>query len=154
MVDNALAARLAQLNQAKSLVEADASYFPQIVVGVLPVFSDPAVELRRWASDFVLLAFSSRKLPLEDKEDLALKCLEKLAKSIPTEKDVTTAKGFIQISTIIYPLVFRHMYATEALPGKTAYFIVHITLKVLCNGINCQHLRLRWLHSGTRQKRV
>lgn len=109
MTDVALSARLAQLEQARSLVEADATYFPQIVVGVLPVFDDPFVELRRWVSDFVLVALSSRKLTTEDKQDLALKCLEKLSMSTISEDDTTTAKNFIQISTIIYPLVFRHV---------------------------------------------
>ncbi|CCG81695.1 Putative uncharacterized protein [Taphrina deformans PYCC 5710] len=109
MADQALAARSAQLEQAKALVEADASYFPQIVVGVLPVFDDPFVELRRWVADFVLLAMSSRKLGTEDKQELALKCLEKLSDSTANEQDITTAKSFIQITTIIYPIVFRHV---------------------------------------------
>lgn len=109
MVEDALASRLAQLNQARTLVDHDASYFPQIVIGVLPVFTDSAVELRRWVADFVLVAFSSTKLSLEDKQDLALKCLDKLTSSIISETDPTTSKSFIQISAAVYPLLFRHV---------------------------------------------
>lgn len=111
MVDSALASRLAQLNQAKLLVESDASYFPQIVVGVLPVFTDASVDLRRWVADFALTAFSSPKLPLVDKHDLSLKVIEPLSSAIVTEKDIATCKSYAQIAAIIYPMLFRHVYA-------------------------------------------
>lgn len=109
MVDSALASRLAQLDQAKLLVESDASYFPQIVIGVLPVFTDDSIELRRWVASFVLTAFSSPKLSAQDKHDLALKVIEKMSAAVVAEQDISICKCYAQISSIIYPMLFQHV---------------------------------------------
>lgn len=109
MVDSALEARLLQLQQARALVDSDPSYFPQIVVGVLPVFHDASTELRRWVADFVQLAFTSVKLGTQEKQELAITCLDQLVNALSTEKDISTSKSFIQTSSLMYPLLFRHV---------------------------------------------
>lgn len=109
MTEDSVTIRLTQLAQAKSLVDGDPSYFPQIVIGVLPVFVDQEVRLRRWVADFVLLAFSSPLLPQTEKCDLGLKIVEQLSSSIVTEEDLVVRKCFVQVCTILYPLLFQHM---------------------------------------------
>lgn len=109
MTDDALKARLLQLQQARTLVDSDPSYFPQIVVGVLPVFHDASVELRRWVADFVQLAFTSAKLGVQEKQSLAITCLDQLISALTSETDISATKSFIQISSLIYPLLFRHV---------------------------------------------
>lgn len=108
-MDASLSSRLGQLNQAKALVETDPTYFPQIVVGVLPVFVDPEVELRRWVAEFVMLAFSSTNLDHRQKQDLAIKSIERLSHATIVETDIVALKCFIQTSTTVYPLLFQYM---------------------------------------------
>lgn len=112
MVEEALTSRINQLNQARSLVESDPSYFPQIVVGVLPVFNDAAVELRYWVAEFVASAFTSNYLSASEKENLASKCLDRLTAALAAETNIQVMKSFIQLSSALYPILFRHVYAT------------------------------------------
>ncbi|ORY81893.1 hypothetical protein BCR37DRAFT_379792 [Protomyces lactucae-debilis] len=106
---NAVASRLKQLQQAKDLVDNDPSFFTQIVVGLLPLTSDPEVVVQRWVADFLLQAFSSVQLDTEAKLDLSLKCLETLCTLMVQGRDVPTTKSVIQAATIAYPLLFRHV---------------------------------------------
>jgi symplekin len=112
----AVESRLKQLQQAKDLVDNDASFFGQIVTGLLPLTNDPEVIVRRWVADFLLQAFSSIKLDMPAKLDLALKCLETLCTLMVQQQDVPTTKSVMQASTLVYPLLFRHLYV--ALPTR------------------------------------
>lgn len=103
-------ARLAQLNQAKALVSVDTSYLPQIILGVLPVLLDPEVELRKWVSDFLLSAFSSFQVSTQEKRDLALQLVGQLSQAMQNETSTAIHKGYIQLATLIYPLIFAYVF--------------------------------------------
>jgi symplekin len=102
---------IASLNDARILALADASHYPEIVKGVLPLIGpNAAIELRRWGSDFLTETFSSPILPLKEKEKLSVMTLELFRNllELPGE-DVAVVKNVVQSVSNIYPLVYYHM---------------------------------------------
>ncbi len=104
--------QIQQLNDARKLVLGDASYYPQIVQGILPIIGpDARVELRRWGADFLAETFSSPAIPIQQKESLSLVVLETMKAMLenPSE-DVGVLKSAVQTASSVYPLVFKWMY--------------------------------------------
>lgn len=98
-----------QLNDARKLVFGDASYYPIIIGGILPIAGPGArVELRRWVADFIAETFASPTIPSQQKETLSLLVLETMKTMIenPSE-DSAVVKSVVQAAASIYPLVFR-----------------------------------------------
>ena len=151
MTTEPVEARLAQLNQAKALVQADPSYFPQIVLGVLPVLLDPELELRKWVSDFLLTAFSSLQMPAEEKQNLALQLVGKLAQAMLSEASSAVQKCYIQVATLLYPLIFSHVYVV--IPCH-AYTPERLTRRRWSLGMPSPISNKSFSHSGNLPRRV
>ena len=99
-----------QLNAARILALSDASTYPQIVLGVLPIIGPTAaLELRRWGADFLAETFASPTLEESEKQRLSLQTLHTLKDllEIPGE-DTGVIKSVVQAATSVYPLVFKH----------------------------------------------
>jgi symplekin len=103
--------QLKQLGDARKLVLGDATYYPQVVQGILPIIGRNAqVELRRWGADFLAEAFANPTLPSSQKESLALLILETLRTMIEdTQQDPAVVKSVVQTAASIYSFVFRWM---------------------------------------------
>ena len=100
-----------QLNAARNLARGDASYYPDIVRGVLPIIGAKAsLDLRRWGSEFLAETFATPTLSAEQKQQLSLGVLQTLKEylEIPDE-DTDVVKFVVQTAASVYPLVFRHM---------------------------------------------
>ncbi|KAI9824256.1 MAG: hypothetical protein M1832_002063 [Thelocarpon impressellum] len=106
-----VADQLAQLDKARKLVLGDATYYPQIVEGILPIIGANArLELRRWGADFLAETFATPALAAKQKEALALVVLETLKAMLETaDNDTDVIKGVVQAAASVYPLVFRHI---------------------------------------------
>jgi len=100
-----------QLNAARNIVLGDATYYPQIIQGILPIIGREArLELRRWGADFLSETFASPTVQLQQKETLSLIVLETLKTMIENpNEDSTVVKSIVQAASSIYPLVFRWM---------------------------------------------
>jgi len=104
--------QIAQLDQARKLVLNDATFYPQILQGILPIIGPEArVEFRRWGADFLAETFASPALPAEEKEKLSKVVLETLRVMIENpNEDPGVVKSVVQTAASIYPHVFRWMY--------------------------------------------
>ncbi len=102
---------LQQLEQARKLGLSDATYYPQIIQGILPLIGpDALVELRRWGADFLAETFASPTVPVQQKETLSLIILETLKSLIENDKEEPgVIKSVVQTAASIYPLVLRWM---------------------------------------------
>ncbi|KAJ6257719.1 hypothetical protein Dda_7507 [Drechslerella dactyloides] len=116
--DVAVKDKIAQLNQARSLVLQDSKFYPDILKGILPVIVAPSsvIELRRWGADFLAETFSSPLLTAQKKQELALTCLGPLM-TLLGELETGILKNVIQCSSSIYPLIFRYISPPECFPG-------------------------------------
>lgn len=103
--------QVAQLNAARNLVLGDAAFYPQIVIGILPLIgANSRLELRRWGADFLAETFASPALATSQKEQLAANVLQTVRDILEVpESDVAVLKSVVQTAASIYPLVFRHM---------------------------------------------
>jgi symplekin len=101
-----------QLDDARKLVLGDATHYPTIIQGILPIIGrDARVELRRWGSEFLAETFASPTLPAQQKETLSLIVLETLKTMIENpQEDTAVVKSIVQTAASIYPLVVRWMY--------------------------------------------
>ncbi len=104
--------QIKQLDDARKFVLSDATHYPQIIQGILPIIGPSArVELKRWGADFLAETFSSPMVPSQQKETLSLIVLETLKSMIENPKeDNAVVKNIVQTAASIYPLVFRWMY--------------------------------------------
>lgn len=101
-----------QLNEARKLVLSDATFYDQILQGILPIIGPSArVELRRWGADFLAETFSSPTIPSSQKETSSLVVLDTLKDMIENpHEDTAVIKSIVQTAASIYPLVVRWMY--------------------------------------------
>ncbi|KAF3909175.1 Symplekin [Orbilia brochopaga] len=108
--DVAVKDKIAQLNQARSLVLQDSKFYPDILKGILPVIVAPSsvIELRRWGAEFLAETFSSPLITGQKKQELALTCLGPLM-TLLSELETGILKNVIQCSSSIYPLIFRYI---------------------------------------------
>ena len=104
--------QIKQLGDARKLVLSDASYYPQIIQGILPIVTPTArVELRRWVSEFLAETFASPAIPSSEKETMSLVVLETLKILIENpQEDPAVVKNVVQTAASIYAHVFRWMY--------------------------------------------
>lgn len=111
-----------QLNSARDIVLRDATIYPQVVPGVLPVvgISTP-VEQRRWGADFLAETFASPVINAEDKQKMCVgsgvldtlgSYLDRKAQ-VGDEEDPAVVKSAVQCAASVYPLVFRHTMSTS-----------------------------------------
>lgn len=110
-MDPQVETQINQLNDARKLVFGDASYYPAIIGGILPIAGPGArVELRRWVADFIAETFASPTIPSQQKETLSLLVLETMKTMIENPmEDSAVIKSVVQAAASIYPLVFRWM---------------------------------------------
>ena len=103
--------QLRQLGDARKLVLGDASYYPQIITGILPIIGPNALlELRRWGADFIAETFASPNLAADKKEAMCLEVLETMQGWIGNPReDAAVVKNTVQAAASVYPLVFRWM---------------------------------------------
>lgn len=103
--------QIAQLNAARNLVLGDAAFYPQIVIGILPIIGASArLELRRWGAEFLAETFASPVLASAQKEQLAANVLQTIQEllNLP-DADTVVLRYIVQTAASLYPLVFRHM---------------------------------------------
>ncbi|KAI7009068.1 hypothetical protein KC355_g6699, partial [Hortaea werneckii] len=117
---------LAQLNQAREIVLATPSVYPQVVPGVLCVVgASAALELRRWGADFLAETFASPVLPADEKQKLSLVILDILRGYLNRkeergeEEDGQVIKSTVQCAASVYPLVFRHTVAEKGADAES-----------------------------------
>ena len=103
---------IVQLNSARGLALNDASFYKQIVPGVLPIVGiSAAIELQRWGADFIAESLASAVLASGEKQQLSLLTLQIIRDYLESPRnDETVVKSAIQAATSAYPLAFRHVY--------------------------------------------
>lgn len=108
---------LKSLSDARAIVLANATIYPQVVPNVLPVINaQNHLALRRWGADFLAETFASPVLEAGEKEKLSLVVLDTLKGWLNRrevvggdgEEDAAVIKSAVQCAASIYPLVFRH----------------------------------------------
>lgn len=106
-----LSEQLKQLDDARKLVLSDATYYPAIMQGILPIVGpSDKVELRRWGADFLAETFANPMVPPNSKETMSLIVLEVLKSMIENpNEDAAVVKNLVQASASIYPCVFKWM---------------------------------------------
>ncbi|PBP26237.1 mRNA cleavage and polyadenylation specificity factor complex subunit [Diplocarpon rosae] len=108
-MDSSIDQQIKQLGDARKLVLTDASHYPQIIQGILPIVGPGArVELRRWVADFLAETFASPSIPAHQKEHLSLLVLETLKNMIENpQEDPDVVRSAVQAAASVYPLVVR-----------------------------------------------
>ncbi|KAG4306212.1 hypothetical protein PORY_000200 [Pneumocystis oryctolagi] len=101
-------AQLSQLNTIWELVEQDASFFLQIVPGILPIATRSELPIRQWVADFLALTFTTPNLSIDNKEKLGLQCLDTLVNYVQFD-DIVLLKSIIRCCSSIYPIIFRYV---------------------------------------------
>lgn len=103
--------QIEQLDAARKLVLGDATFYPKIIEGILPIAPIGArVELRRWVSEFLAETFASPTIPAQQKEAMSLMVLDYLKSMIENpEADAAIVKSAVQTAASVYPLVVRWM---------------------------------------------
>ena len=103
---------ITQLNSARGLALNDASFYRQIVPGVLPIVGiNAAVELQRWGAEFIAESLASAALGGGEKQQLSLLTLQIIKDYLESPiNDEAVVKGAVQAATSAYPLAFRHVY--------------------------------------------
>ncbi|KAK9473043.1 uncharacterized protein V1510DRAFT_377327 [Dipodascopsis tothii] len=99
--------QIEQLNQARQLIEQDASFYPQIMRGILPIAQKPELALRAWCARFLADGFASPAIGDSEKTALAVECLDTVAALLQTD-DGRLRASLIQCAASVYALVFRH----------------------------------------------
>ncbi len=122
--------QIKQLGDARKLVLTDATHYPQIIQGILPIVAPGArVELRRWVADFLAETFASPAIPAHQKETLSLLVLETLKNMIENpQEDHAVVKSVVQTAASVYPLVFRWMYVATPSPDTCVRLDVFVPL--------------------------
>ena len=107
----AIAQQIAQLEEARKHVLADASHYSAIVPGILPIVGPPAsLEIQRWGTEFLAESFASPTLSMHTKEALGVQVLETLKEYLEDPvNDEYVVKSVIQTAACIYGLTFRHI---------------------------------------------
>lgn len=118
-MDSSVEIQIKQLGDARKLVLSDASHYPQIIQGILPIAAPGArVELRRWVADFLAETFASPSIPSQQKESLSLLMLETLKVMIESpQEDPAVVRSVVQTAASVYPLVVRWMYVCHFSPS-------------------------------------
>lgn len=103
--------QIKQLDDARKLMLSDATYYSQIIPGLLPLTNrDARIELKRWVADFLAETFASPQLPAQQKEKLALTVLDTLRSLVENpHEDPIVVESVVQTAASIYPLVLRWM---------------------------------------------
>ncbi|KAK9476608.1 hypothetical protein V1514DRAFT_369451 [Lipomyces japonicus] len=102
--------QLEQLNAAKGLVLQDATFYPRVIRGILPIARRQDPQLRLWCANFLADGFSSQEVRGSEKEALALECLDTVYIMFD-DADPKILKNLIQCAASLYPLVFKHVCA-------------------------------------------
>lgn len=103
--------QIRQLEDARKLVLGNASFYTQIIQGLLPIIGPSAqVELRRWGADFLAETFATPAIAPGQKESLSLLVMETLKLLLEdVNQDVLVLRSVIQTAASIYPLAVRWM---------------------------------------------
>ena len=103
---------IVQLNSARGLALNDASFYRQIVPGVLPIVGiNATIELQRWGADFIAESLASAALASSEKQQLSLLTLQIIKDYLESPRnDETVVRSAVQAATSAYPLAFRHVY--------------------------------------------
>jgi symplekin len=115
-----VAKTLEQLRGARKLVLGDATLYPQIIHGILPLIGpDALLELQRWGAEFLAEAFANPRLPKYDKQQLCTLVLGTIKGMLDIKgEDPGVLKSAILASASLYPLVFSQMYVSLFLLRK------------------------------------
>jgi symplekin len=109
--------QIAQLNQAKALAVQDASFYPQIVLGLLPLVKSPDVTLKRWCSSFFIDAFTSFSLEKDKKKLLAIECVDEVL-TLLNDTDYVIQKNAITIAANVYGFAMMAVAENDSLVDK------------------------------------
>ncbi|KAK9325095.1 hypothetical protein V1517DRAFT_315366 [Lipomyces orientalis] len=129
MTDLTVEQQIDQLNQAKQLVLQDASIYPQVIRGILPIAQKPEPRLRSWCAAFLADGFASAEVNAGERQVLAVACLHTI-EILFEETDLHVVKNLIQCSASIYPLIFKHICANKS-DKETLHRITAIKSKIL-----------------------
>lgn len=101
---------LTQLNQASELAFSNAEMFPQVVKQILNLVNHPSLDIQRWCAIFLKKAFTAgpESVPAGVRIDLAIDALVP-TKTLAQTKDLEVFKAVIDLSIILYKLVFRYV---------------------------------------------
>ncbi|PIS49333.1 hypothetical protein CJI97_005506 [Candidozyma auris] len=101
---------VAQLDQARELAFSNTEMFPQVVKQILNLVNHPSIEIQRWCGLFLKKAFTSepKEVPKGVIIDLAIDALVP-AKTLAQTKDLEVFKAVIDLSIILYKLVFSYV---------------------------------------------
>lgn len=102
---------VAQLNDAREVVQRDPSLYPEMIRHILPVADRPEAELKHWCALFLVNAFASASVPVSVKQSLAVQSLDAVT-TLVHDKDNRVVQYAVVIVSEIYPLVFKHCCET------------------------------------------
>lgn len=101
---------IAQLEQARKIVLADPSHYPDIVTGITNIIgSRSAVEAQRWGSSFLAETFASPVVSGTTKEKMSVEAITLLQDWLENQGDEAVLRSAIQMTASIYPYIFRHV---------------------------------------------
>lgn len=100
-----------KLESARKIALDDPAHYMRLIPSLLPALGPAvALELRRWGTGFLVEGLSCPALASEDKEKLALIMLKNLKEYLETpSEDTAVIKNVVQVATIAYPLIYKHM---------------------------------------------
>lgn len=108
--------QLAQLNQVRNHVLADAVHYPDIISGIVPLIgTGNHLETQRWGAEFMAEAFASPMVSGPTKEKMALTALPVIRDWLADQPDEAVIKSATQTAASVYPYVFRHVYVLRPL---------------------------------------
>lgn len=124
--------QIAQLNQAKLLVDKDPAFYPQIIDGILPIASSNEKQIRAWVADFLNTTFAEARVPLKTRQDLALQGVVGAISILLEERDdVTILKDAISCSASLYPLIFHYVCVRNTQDQKIWSQMVAVKSRIL-----------------------
>ncbi|KAG2734864.1 hypothetical protein G9P44_002870 [Scheffersomyces stipitis] len=98
-----------QLDQARTLAFSMPDTYPQVLRQILNFVHNPDKSIQKWCVKFLHESFvKNDKLKQHDKIDLALDTLDSLI-FLSNVKDIDTFESVIDISSVIYKLVFQYV---------------------------------------------
>jgi symplekin len=96
---------------ARAAALENVALYPQVMSPILGlVSSNPSLELKRWAADFIAEALSCPTLPSSEKQKMVIPILPIIKSFLEApDQDTQVLKSTIQAASSAYPQVFRHM---------------------------------------------
>ena len=103
-----MASAVPQLEQARKIVLADPTHYPDIVTGISSIIgSGSALDAQRWGAEFMAETFASPIVAGSVKEKMCTGVIPILKDWLENQHDEAVLRSAIQTAASLYPYVFR-----------------------------------------------